>query len=323
MWEENVNIFKSIVKGSLAASVSLLLLSGAANAFEQSALVKKIDKDLTFIFVPKLIHPWYEEVRKGIEAAVAEEAKNDIKINIVWDAPPQADIDDQNNRIEANIGKAPDGLGISCLDPATNTRLVGEAVTAGLNVVTFDTYCDDQFNFIGDVNSELVGYDVGKALAEKLGGKGEIAVLSGSLTAPNHVGRLDGFKKALSEYPDMKIVFERPDNDDLETAVSLTENAIQANPNLAAVFGNNASNPVGAARAVKNAGLSGKVLVVGTNALPETIPFVEDGTIFTVASDRQWEMGYWAVKYLVALNQGHTIPHLHVTGTKLLTKDNL
>ncbi|MBX3597722.1 MAG: substrate-binding domain-containing protein [Rhizobiaceae bacterium] len=315
----SVSVFRKLV----ISSVSALLMSGAAHAFEQGDLIRPIDRDLNFIFVPKLIHPWYEEVRKGIEVAVAEQEKAGIKVNVVWDAPPQADVADHNNRIEANIGKKPDGLGISCLDPGTNTRLVGEAVSAGLNVVTFDTFCDEQFNFIGDVNTEQVGYDVGKALAEKLGGKGDIAVLSGSLTAPNHVERLVGFKKALQEYPDMKIVFERPDNDNLETAVSLTENALQAHPNLAAVFGNNASNPVGAARAVKNAGLSGKVLVVGTNALPETIPFIEDGTIYACASDRQWEMGYWAVKYLVALNQGHTIPHLHVTGTKLLTKESL
>lgn len=316
-------MLKSIVKGSIVTSMSLLLFAGGASAFEQGDLIRKVDKELNFIFVPKLIHPWYEEVRNGITAAVAEAAQNDIKINVVWDAPPQADVVDHNNRIEANIGKAPDGLAISCLDPGTNTRLVSEAVAAGLNVVTFDTFCDEKFDFIGDVNTEQVGYDVGKALAEKLGGKGDVAVLSGSLTAASHVGRLVGFKKALSEYPEMKIVFERPDNDDLETAVSLTENALQANPNLAAVFGNNASNPVGAARAVKNAGLSGKVLVVGTNALPETIPFIEDGTIYACASDRQWEMGYWAVKYLVALNQGHTIPHLHVTGTKLLSKETL
>jgi ribose transport system substrate-binding protein len=318
-----MNLIKSIVRGSIALSISTLLLSGGAHAFEQGDLIKKIDHDLTFIFVPKLIHPWYEEVRKGIEAAVQEEAKNDIKINVVWDAPPQADVADQNNRIEANIGKAPDGFAVSCLDPATNTRLIDEAVSAGLKVVTFDTFCDEKFNFIGDVNTEQVGYDVGKALAEKLGGKGDVAVLSGSLTAASHVERLVGFKKALSEYPEMKIVFERPDNDDLETAVSLTENALQAHPNLAAVFGNNASNPVGAARAVKNAGLSGKVLVAGTNALPETIPFIEDGTIYVCGSDRQWEMGYWAVKYLTALNEGHTIPHLHVTGTNLLTKESL
>lgn len=318
-----MRLLKTIVRSTVIACSALALLTSAGQAFEQKELVHEVGKELTFIYVPKLIHPWYEEVRNGIAAAVAEEAKAGIKVNVIWDAPPQANIDDQNRRIEANIGKHPDGFAVSCLDPATNTRLIEEAVTAGLNVLTFDTYCDPKFRFVGDLDSEKVGYDVGKALAEKLGGKGTVAILSGSLTAASHVARAVGFKKAIGEYPGIKIVFERPDNDDLETAVSLTENAIQAHPDLSAVFGNNASNPVGAARAVKNAGLSGKVLVVGTNALPETIPFIEDGTIYACASDRQWEIGYWTIKYLVALNQGHTVPTEHATGTKLLTKKNL
>jgi len=298
-------------------------LGGSSLALDQGDLITPIDRELTFIFVPKLIHPWYEEVQAGIKVAVEEAAQNGINLNIIWDAPPQADVTDHNARIEVNIGRRPDGLAVSCLDPGTNTSILQEAVKAELNLVTFDTFCDEQFPFIGEVDPSIVGRQIGMALAEKLEGKGKIAILAGSLTAPNHVGRSEGFKQALAQFPDMQIVFEQPDNDDLETAVSLTENALQAHPDLAAVFGNNASNPVGAARAVKNAGLTGKVLVVGTNMLDEALSFVEDGTIHVVGSDRQWEMGYWSVKYLIALNQGHSIPHAHVTGTNLITREVL
>lgn len=294
-----------------------------AFAFDQGALIKPIDHKLTFIYLPKLIHPWYEDVRKGIAAAVAEAKKDGIDIDVVWDAPPKADVIDDNARIETDIGRKPDGLAVSCLDPATNSALLKQAVKSGLNVVTYDAFCDAQFPFVGELDPSINAYVLGKALAEKLGGKGKIAILSGSLTAQNHISRIEGFKRALKEYPGMEIVFEQPDNDSLETAVSLTENALQAHPDLSAIFCNNASNPVGAARAVKNAGLSGKVLVVGTNILEETLPFIKDGTIYLAAADRQWEMGYWATKYLIALNEGHTIPMVHVTGMKLLNKDNV
>lgn len=310
----------NFAKKLLAGCVIAASMAGSAFALDQGDLIKPIERELTFIYVPKLIHPWYEQVQAGIKVAVDEAAKSGIKVKVIWDAPPQADVADHNARIEANIGRNPDGLAVSCLDPVTNTSVLKEAVKAKLNLITFDTYCDKQFPFVGDVDATIVGYQVGMALAEKLGGKGKIAILAGSLTAPNHVGRSEGFKKALAQFPDMKIVFEQPDNDDLETAVSLTENALQANSDLAAIFGNNASNPVGAARAVKNAGLSGKVLVVGTNMLDETTSFIEDGTIYVAASDRQWEMGYWTIKYLIALNQGHTIPHEHVTGINLINK---
>ena len=40
-------------------------------------------------------------------------------------------------------------------------------------------------------------------------------------------------------------------------------------------------------------------------------------------AQRQWEQGYWAVKYAVAKNQGHTIPMDHETGSRIITQQNL
>jgi ribose transport system substrate-binding protein len=31
-------------------------------------------------------------------------------------------------------------------------------------------------------------------------------------------------------------------------------------------------------------------------------------------------MGYWAVKYMVAMNENHTIPMFHNTGSRFFTK---
>ena len=153
-----------------------------------------------------------------------------------------------------------------------------------------------------------------------MGGKGKIAILSGSLTASDHIQRITGFKKALAKYPDMKIVFEQPDNDILENAVSLTESALSANPDLAGIFAADASNPIGAARAVVNAGKAGKVAIVGMDDLPEAVDFVCKGVIDALKAQRQWDMGYWAVQYMVAMNENHTIPMFHNTGSHFLTK---
>lgn len=310
-------------KAALAATAfAATLAAPAVQAQDQAALIKPIDKELTFVFVPKVIHPWYDVVAQGAAFAVEEYAQQGIKINVVWDQPPQADVADQNARIEANIGRAPDGLAVACLDRATNVQLMNEAVKAGINVINFNSFCDEAFPFIGPKSSEQDGFDLGQYLAEQLGGKGKIAILSGSLTASDHVERISGFKKALEAYPEMEIVFEQPDDDILEQAVSLTENMLQAHPDIAGIFGSNASNPIGAARAVKNAGLSGKVVIVGMDDLPEAVDFVCDGTIAALKAQRQWDMGYWAVKYMVAMNQNHTIPMFHNTGSRFLTKSD-
>ncbi|CAK7260697.1 MULTISPECIES: substrate-binding domain-containing protein [unclassified Shinella] len=306
----------------MGAALFSLAASGAAQAQSQQDLIKPIDKELTFVYIPKVIHPWYDVVAEGAKFAAEELAKSGIKVNVIWDQPPQADVADQNQRIETNIGRKPDGLAVACLDQATNVQLLGEARKAGVNVITFNSFCDDAFPFVGPKSSYQDGFDLGEFLAKTLDGKGKIGILAGSLTASDHVQRIEGFKKALESHPDMQIVFEQPDNDVLEDAVTLTENALQANPDIAGIFGSNASNPIGAARAVKNAGLAGKVAIVGMDDLPEAVDAVCDGTITALKAQRQWDMGYWTVKYLVAMNENHTYPMFHDTGSRFITKDD-
>ncbi len=314
---------KSKVKlGIAAACMAALSLPMAASAQDQADLITPIDKKLTFVFVPKVIHPWYDVVAEGAAFAAEEFKQRGIDIDVIWDQPPQADVVDQNQRIEANIGRHPDGLAIACLDRATNVQLMNEAVEAGINVVNFNSFCDDAFPFIGPKSSVKDGYDLGERLAEILGGKGKIAILSGSLTASDHVERIQGFKDALSKHPEMEIVFEQPDDDILEKAVELTENVLSAHPDLDGIFGSNASNPIGAARAVQNAGKAGQVHIVGMDDLPEAVDFVCSGVIDALKAQRQWDMGYWAVTYLVAMNENHTYPMFHDTGSRFLTKED-
>ena len=307
---------------SVAAIAASSVLAGGAFAFDQGDLIKPVEKQ-TIVFVPKVIHPWYEVVAAGADAAVAELKTQGIEVEVIWDSPPQADVADHNRRIETNIGRHPDGLAVSCLDASTNNQLLKEAVAAGINVITFDTFCSDDFDFVGHKGDAQDGADLADFLAEKIGESGKVGILSGSLTAANHVARVAGFKEEIAKYPNIEIVFEQPDDDSLEKAVSLTENALQANPDLKGIFGSNASNPIGAARAVVNAGKAGEVVIVGMDDLPETLQFISDGVIAGVKAQRQWEIGYWVVKYLVAKNQGHTIPHEHATGSQILTKELL
>jgi ribose transport system substrate-binding protein len=306
-------------------AIAGVALCSAAFAADQPAPapLKPITKKLTFIYIPKLVHPWYDEVRQGIEYAIQEVKKEGIDVEYLWDAPAQADVDEENKKIQAAISRRPDGLCVSSLDPATNSQMLDEALAAKLNVLTFNATAGPKYPFVGRAADVEDGYTLAKYLAEKMGKKGKVAILLGSLTAPEHQGRVEGFKKALKEYPDIKIVFEQPDNDNLEQAVSVTESALQANPDLNGILCCNASNPIGAARAVKNAGKAGKILIGGFDNLPETLEFVKEGVILATMAQRQWEIGYWTLRYLVAMNRDQTIPHYHDTGALLVTADTL
>ncbi|WP_386076524.1 ATP-binding cassette domain-containing protein [Tropicimonas aquimaris] len=304
-------------------SVMELATLGRARAYDQGDKIKPINETLELVFIPKVVHPWYDVVASGARKAVDELKASGIDVRVTWDSPPRADIADHNARIKAQIERRPDGLAVSCLDPATETPLMHEAIDAGISLITFDTRCDDAFPFVGHKDDFEDGRKLGHFLADKIGKAGQVAILAGSETAANHVARVRGFREAMASYPEIEIVAELFDDDNPEKADRLAEEAIAAHPDIVGLVGVDASNPIGAARAVVNAGRTSKVTVVGWDDLQETLKFIEDGVIAGVIAQHQWEIGYWAVKYLVAMNQNHKTPHEHETGSQMLTRESL
>jgi ribose transport system substrate-binding protein len=293
--------------------------------FDQEAWIIPVEKTLTCVFIPKSLHPWYNVVKKGAQKAVEKLQKWGIGVDMIWDAPSVPDMDEHRKKIQENIGIRPDGLAIACLAPASEIPIIDAAVKAGLNVLTFDTDAPHSLrkSYVGHPGDYQDGYDLAEFLAEKIDYNGKVSILSGSLTAPNHLGRVRGFRDGIARFKDVKIVSERPDNDEMEKAVAYTGNILETHPDLKGFFCCNASNPIGCARAVKTAGKSGQVHIVGMDDMPETIQFIKEGVIDGIKMQRQWEIGYWTVLYMVASHQGHTIPKEHTIGSKLLTKEDL
>jgi ribose transport system substrate-binding protein len=293
--------------------------------FEQQRLIKPITKPLKFVFIPKSENPWYDVVKEGAEDAIEKYKRLGIQIQLIWDAPPIANVEAHTKIIETHIRTQPDGVAIACLAPTTNTRSINNAIKTGLHVITFDTDAPESSRkiYIGHDDDYQDGHDLADFLADRIGGRGEVGILTGTLTAPNHAGRVKGFKDGIAHYKGIKVVFTAPDSDDLENALHSTEMALKTHPDMTGFFCCNATNPIGCARAVKAAGKAGQVHVVGMDLLPETVQFMKEGIIDGVKMQRQREIGYWSIEYMVALNQGHTIPQTHRIGSILITKEEL
>jgi ribose transport system substrate-binding protein len=90
------------------------------------------------------------------------------------------------------------------------------------------------------------------------------------------------------------------------------------------VFGVNVFSAQGAGSAVKNAGLSGAVIVSAWDATADAIASLEDGTVNMVLAQKPFDMGYLAVEAAMAdLNGVASFPKHVTTGFAVITPDNM
>lgn len=167
--------------------------------------------EYNLVFIPKVVHTWYEGVKTGIDEAVAELEEKGVKVNYVWDAPADAVVTDQTAKMEANAATQPDGMSVAIIDPSAETSVVDEIVAAGINVETFDVDAPDSSRkyYCGHSTNYEDGYEMAKVLADKLGNEGQVAILSGTLSASNHIERVNGFKDYITENTNIEIVDEQ------------------------------------------------------------------------------------------------------------------
>jgi ribose transport system substrate-binding protein len=157
-----------------------------------------------------------------------------------------------------------------------------------------------------------------------LGGKGQVAVLHGSITALNLRERLDGFREVVDQYPGIEVVGLEENGDDATLATSQAENLLTHWPKLAAFYGTSAPGAPAAVTALRERGRLGKVKVVGFDLSPENAKAIERGWITVIIEQRPYRMGELALRWLVKLHRGDKAAVSVVdTGVDVVTKDNV
>lgn len=247
-------------------------------------------------------HPFYNELAK----AITEEAKaKNVKLEI---AIANQDLNKQLADIEDFIVKGVDVIIMSPVDSKGALAAVKRAEAAGIKVITVDVPVEGTqvASYIGTDNY-AGGVKAGELMAEQLGGKGNVAIIDYPLVQ-SVVNRVNGFKEAIAKFPDIKIVSIQTGITRAE-ALAVAQNMLQANPDIAGIFGFGDDAALAAAVAVKSAGLTGKVKVIGFDGMPEAIAAVDnDPDMVGVIQQFPDQMGKLAVDSAVKLVAGETIP---------------
>ncbi|MCP8896161.1 substrate-binding domain-containing protein [Shinella daejeonensis] len=278
-----------------------------------------------FVIVPKVVHPWFDKVNEGAQqAATALKAQTGASVEVIYSAPQTADVVQQNQIIDSALATQPDGLAIDLLDPSGNQASLEEAQSQNVPLVLFDSVPPEgmQITHIGSDFCEQAKI-ASRRLVEILNGEGEVAIMMGVPTAPNHSIRAECHRQVFAEHPGIKVVAEGIDNDSIEIAQQQAAAIMQANPNLKGWVASDAAGPIGIGQAIVEAGKQDQVTLVGLDNLPEMIEMIRNGVADSSSASQPELQGYWSVMMLWAQATGAPVPGYVDTGNAFLTKDNI
>ncbi|PJF34347.1 MAG: hypothetical protein CUN49_16125, partial [Candidatus Thermofonsia Clade 1 bacterium] len=120
-----------------------------------------------------------------------------------------------------------------------------------------------------------------------------------------------------------KVVASQPANWDRARAFEVASNILQGNPNVKAIFAANDGMGLGAIEAVEAAGLSGKVIVLSVDAIPEALEAVKAGRLAGTVAQYPDEMAILAVEAMLKVLQGRPIAPFIESPVQLITKENV
>ena len=303
---------KIFIKTAKAAILTMAMLAGTA----------VMAQDIMIAVIPKVAVPFFDDVNTGAQAAA-----DALGVDYQWVAPQNTQGATQVKIMEDLIARQVSGIAISVNEPKSVEGVIKQAMDAGIKVVTFDSDSAESGRslYIGTINKQA-GVTMGNSMAEALGGKGKVVIVTGQLGASNLNERIEGVKEALAAFPDIEIVATEGTEDDLAKAVSVTEALLRGNPDLAGIFGMSQVGGPAVAKVLAQkefSELKGVIKVFAFDDLPDTIQGVKDGYINGIMVQRPVTMGKLAVEQLVSQIKGEAPGGDIDTGVTVVNADNL
>jgi ribose transport system substrate-binding protein len=259
-----------------------------------------------------LNNPWFVTLKDS----VVKTAENNNGVVEVVDA--QNDSAKQTNDIEDLLQKGIDVLLINPTDSAAISPAVQSANSAGIPVITIDRSVDE-----GEVEALIVsdnvkgGEEAAKYLVDTLGEGAKVAELEGIPGASATRDRGKGFHSIADQQ--LEVVVKQAADFDRTKALTVTENIIQANPDIKGIFAQNDEMALGALQAVQASGRD--IVIIGFDGSEDAFKAIEAGDLQATIAQQPIEMGKIAVESAIAVKNGEEIQKEVIIPTKLTSQE--
>jgi ABC-type sugar transport system substrate-binding protein len=281
----------------------------------------------------------YEEwayMAEGVKLFVESLPKGSAELVIMTGSEPATQV----ANIEAFIAKYGSG-GILVCDPLTvsiTPTIAAMCEEAGVYYCNLfnkekDLWPTDYTKFVAFMtqDDEKSGYTSAKALFDSLGGRGNVLELYGVLGNDAAFRRNLGLKRALAEYPGIKLLDSQVANYANSEALTVTENWLAAyGSNINAIFTHSDNMALGAIEALKQAGLAGKIKVSGIGGVAAALDAIKEGTLLCTINNESFLIGGFGAAWAYAAKTGKINPvtmdqkkRTFYTKTILVTQNNV
>ena len=199
-----------------------------------------------------------------------------------------------------------------------------EAIAAGIGVVAVDTdvNAEGRACFVGS-NNYQIGQEMGSQMASYLPEGGKVAVIQHMLTTTTGIDRTRGVVDALTQAGNIEILGSYCCDNSTLRAKEITTALLEEEPDIRGFVCTNEVCNVGAANALVELGMGGKVFVVGCDNSQRQIALLEQNIIQAIVIQRPFNMGYMAVQQAVRVAQGETPEDFVEVACVLITRENM
>ena len=285
------------------------------------------DRRTVALVLKTLNHPFFVDMRRG-----AQEAADRLGVQLqVQAAEREIDVEKQMQIVENLIQT---GIGALCITPSGSREIVSALVKARdakVPIIVVDTRVDAKAAADAGVQTEtFVGSDnyaggrlAGEYVVKATGGKARVGILEGIPGHETGDSRLRGFREAVAATPGITIVASQPANWERDQGFNVFQNMLQAHADIDTVFAASDLMALGAIEAIAAAGRTGKIRVVGFDALDDAKKAIASGTMEASVAQFPYEMGKAAVEGAVKVMNGEKLPADVMVKLEMVTRETV
>jgi ribose transport system substrate-binding protein len=286
-------------------------------------------RPLRIAFVPKgTTHEFWRTIHAGAIKAQRDLAAKGIAVEILWKGPLREDDREQQVQVvESFASQGVDGIVLAPLDEKALVRPVEEAKRLGVPTVIVDSALgsDQVVSFVATDNvkgGEMAADELGRLL----GGKGRVLLLRYQEGSASTTAREEGFLARLKAgWPGLELVLaDQYAGPTVDTAKRASENLLNRHGrDIQGVFLVNETSTGGMLLALQDAGLAGKVKLVGFDGTPALVAAMRAGELHAFALQNPFGMAALGVETMVDHLRGKAVPKRVDTGVIVVTPANL